>query len=475
MNFARLKSIDRKYWFAAGGILLVVLAFFAFIGRSQAAAGNTYQTIPAERGTLTSKIEANGVVHARQSAELIWQTSGRIDTINTVVGHRVETGQVLASLAQGSITQHVILAEANLVAAEEELNTVVHSGLRLAQAQQKLADAKQALKDAQEDFDSLLRTRVSDELIQNLLDEIKAAENNLKFFQKIYRMFFESLYDGNPRKAAQIINLTNATQRQADLIARYNWYTGKPSQINVARAQAVLDLAKAAVEDAQRELDRFENGSNPDDLAAGNAKVAAAQALLNQSKIIAPFNGMITRTDAQPGDIVSPGMSAFMLEDLSELYVDLGISEVDINSIAIAQPVTLEFDAVQSRTYRGEVVKVNLSGDVTSGAVTFAVKVRITDSDGQVRPGMTAAVTITVKEVRNALIVPNRALRMLDGQRVVYVLKNGQPVALTIRLGAIADTVSQVVGGDLKEGDPVILNPPSAAVTSESGASGSSP
>jgi HlyD family secretion protein len=475
MNFARLKSIDRKYWIAAGGILLVVLAFFAFIGRLQATAGNTYQTIPAERGTLISSVEANGVVHARQSAELTWQTSGRIDTINAALGDSVKTDQVLASLAQGSIPQNVILAEASLVAAEEELNNVAHSGLRLAQAQQKLADAKQALKDAQEDFDNLLRTRVSDELIQNLLDEIKAAEDNLKFFQKIYRMFFESLYDGNPRKAAQIINLTNAIQRRTDLVARYNWYTGKPSEITVAQAQAALDLAKAAVQDAQRELDRFENGSNPDDLTAGTAKVAAAQALLNQSKIMAPFNGTITQAQVQLGDIVSPGMSAFMVEDLSELYVGIGISEVDINSVAIAQPVTLEFDAVQGRAYQGEVVKVNLSGDITSGTVTFAVKVLITDSDGQVKPGMTAAVTITVKEVQNALIVPNRALRMLDGQRVVYVLKNGQPVAVKVRLGTIADTVSQVVGGNLKEGDPVILNPPAATVPSGSGASGSSP
>ncbi len=475
MNFARLKSIDRKYWIAAGVILLIVVVFFAFMAQSQAARANTYQTIPAERGRLTSSVEATGVVHARQSAELTWQTSGRIEVINAVVGDSVKTDQVLASLAQGSIPRNVILAEADLVAARENLNTALHSELGLAQAQQKLANTKQALKDAQDDYDSLLRTRVSDELIENILDEIEAAANNLKFFEKIYRMFFESLYDGNPRKAAQIINLTNMRQRQADLIARYNWFTGKPSEITVAQAQAVLDLARAAVEDAQRELDRFQNGSNAGDLAIGNAKVAAAQATLNQSKIIAPFNGTITQAQVQIGDIVLPGMSALTVEDLSELYVDLGISEVDINSVAVDQAVTIEFDAVPGKAYHGKVVKVNLYGDTTSGAVTFTVKVQITDSDEQVKPGMTAAVTITIKEVQNALIVPNRAIRMLDGQRVVYVLKNGQPVAVNIRLGAIADTVSQVVGGNLKEGDPVILNPPAAAVNSGNGGSDSSP
>jgi HlyD family secretion protein len=461
MDFARLKNIDRKYWIFAGGLLLAVLVFFAFIARSRAEDANTYQTTPAQRGTLTASVGATGIVRARQSAPLTWQTSGRLKTINVTVGDSVKTDDVLASLAQSSVPQNVVLAEADLVMAQENLNTLQQSGLSLAQAQQNLADAKQALKDAQDKYDSLLRKRVSDELVQDLLDQIEAAQNRLKFFEKIFRMFFEHLYDGSPRKAEQIINLSNARQNEADLIARYNWFTGSPDPTKVAQAKSALDLAKARVEDAQRELDRFENGSNAGELATAQAKVAAAQSTLNQSKIIAPFNGTVTKAQAQVGDIVLPGTSAFVVEDLSQLYVDLQVSEVDINSVAVDQPVTLTFDAVQDKVYNGKVVKVNLSGDVTSGTVSFTIKVEITDSDEQVKPGMTAAVTITVKEIQNALLVPNRAVRVVGGQRVVYVLKNGQPVAVTIRLGAISDPGSEVVGGNLKEGDQIIMNPPS--------------
>jgi HlyD family secretion protein len=73
---------------------------------------------------------------------------------------------------------------------------------------------------------------------------------------------------------------------------------------------------------------------------------------------------------------------------------------------------------------------------------------------------MTAAVNILVKEVKNVLVVPNRAVRVIDGQRVVYVLKNGIPEMVKIRLGATSDTVSEVINGDLKEGDLIVLNPP---------------
>jgi len=91
------------------------------------------------------------------------------------------------------------------------------------------------------------------------------------------------------------------------------------------------------------------------------------------------------------------------------------------------------------------------------------VTVELTDADALVKPGMTAAVTISVKEVQDALLVPNRAVRVVDSKRTVYLLQNGQPVAVEVRLGATSDTNSEVVGGDLKEGDLIILNPPSNA------------
>jgi HlyD family secretion protein len=93
--------------------------------------------------------------------------------------------------------------------------------------------------------------------------------------------------------------------------------------------------------------------------------------------------------------------------------------------------------------------------------VNFTVTVGMSHADDRVKPGMTAAVNIIVKQVKDQLLVPNRAVRLVDGERVVYVLKDGRPQQVNITLGASSDTNSVLVGGDLKEGDLIILNPPS--------------
>jgi HlyD family secretion protein len=69
-------------------------------------------------------------------------------------------------------------------------------------------------------------------------------------------------------------------------------------------------------------------------------------------------------------------------------------------------------------------------------------------------------VNIIVNQVTDALLVPNRAVRIVDGQQVVYILSNNQLQKVNVSLGASSDTESQIVDGDLQIGDQVVLNPP---------------
>jgi HlyD family secretion protein len=133
---------------------------------------------------------------------------------------------------------------------------------------------------------------------------------------------------------------------------------------------------------------------------------------------------------------------------------------VDINSVSIGQPVMLTFDAVLGKEYHGEVAQVTQAGTVEQGVVNFTVTVELTDADSLVKPGMTAAVNIVVNEMKDVLLVPNRAVRLVDGERVVYVLENEQATKKEISLGSSSDTMSVIAGGDIVEGDVIILNPP---------------
>ena len=95
-----------------------------------------------------------------------------------------------------------------------------------------------------------------------------------------------------------------------------------------------------------------------------------------------------------------------------------------------------------------------------NGVVSFTVTVELIDADEQVKPGMTAAVNITVEEMQDVVLVPNRGVRLVDGSRVVYLLVDNQPVKTEISLGPSSDTMSVLTSGDVNEGDVVILNPP---------------
>lgn len=452
--FGRMSRRRKIILGAAAAVVLIVV--WVMISRGRSNSSSAYQTTPLKRGELTATVGATGTVRALQSATLSWQIDGVISAVNVRVGDHVNKGDVLAELDKSQLPESVILAQADLVSAQKALQD----------ATSNTGSAQSAidLKDAQ--------------------DAYKKAYN--------YRLSL------NGKQWIEEVRISFVGGQQVPMIV---WHRGYVDSGTIQKADNDLALKKAQLDDAQRNYDRLKEGPNPADIAAAQAKVDAAQATLNEARIIAPISGTVTQAISLPGDVVSgslglgstsssgalgqaataqaapaqttgtaaassgqtaaQGQTAFRIDDLSSLLVDVQVSEVDINSVALNQPATLTLDAVQNQTYQGQVVKVSQAGDLSSGAVNFTVSVQLIDADKQVKPGMTAAVNIIVKQVKDQLLVPNRAVRIVNDQQVVYVLKNGQPQPVKITLGVSSDTESVIAGGDLKEGDLLILNPPS--------------
>ncbi len=429
-------------------------------GRAEAVLENLQlQTI--QRGPLTATVGVTGTVRARQSALLVFQTAGVVDQVLVAVGDQVDKGQVLATLEQTSLSQAIILAQADLVAAQRALEDLLESPVARAQAQLAVAQAQDALEKAE------YKWNVQQEGHRASGETIAAAQANLVLAQQeVDRAQAEySRYSGRPEddplRALARAKLAEARRKRDSILRNLNWYLGKPSETDQALLDAELELARANLEEARRAWERIKDGPDPDDIAAAEARIAAAQATLKLARIEAPFAGTITDVLVLPGDVVNAGTQAFRMADLSQLLVDVEVTEVDINRIAVGQPVELIFDAAPGRSYPGKVVQVGLTGIPQQGVVNFEVTVKLLEWDEAVRPGLTAAVNIIVEQIEDVLLVPNRAVRMREGERVVYVLRDGEPQAVTIELGATSDRYSQVVGGDLREGDQVILNPPS--------------
>ena len=410
----------KKIWIIIAVVVIIaVAAFFLLNPKANSGVESEFQTEEVGRGNLVATVGATGVVRSNQNAMLTWQTGGTVDEVSVSVGDRVSAGVVLAALEKTSLAQNIILAEADLVNAEKTLDDLLNSGTAAAQARVTLRDAEEVLEKAQDYRKSL---------------------NEPYKFEKIVRKTLDSGRVVSSLKTVKVDEGDDETKETAD---------------------QDLALAQAKYDDALRARDLVAEGPNKSDVAAAQARVDAAQATLNMAHLAAPFEGTITKVDLMPGDQVSAGTSAFRIDDFSSLIVDVDLSEIDINNVSLGQTVSLSFDAILDKEYNGKVIEVGRIGNDVQGVVNFTVTVELTDADELVRPGMTAAVNIVVKEIEDAILIPNRSVRLVDGERVVYLLQDGFPEMVEVRLGASAEAMSVIVSNNIEVGELVILNPPS--------------
>ncbi len=414
-----MKKISKKIWIILAGVIVIaVVAGFVLKARAENAADSEYQTAKIERGNVTATVGATGTVRANQTVWLNWQTTGIVSKVNVGVGDKVDANDVLAVLENISLPQNIIMAEADLVNAEKALDDLLLSGTEAAQARVNLREAEEELEKAQNYRDSL--------------------DEPYKYEKIVYKTV-----NGQRVPSLKTVSVDEADDETKE------------------KADQDLALKQAQYDDAKRAWERVAEGPNKADVAAAQARVDAAQATLNMARLSAPFAGTITQADLMVGDQVSAGTLGFRVDDLSRLLVDVELSEVDINSVSFGQAVSMSFDAILNKEYAGKVIEVGRVGNEAQGAVNFTVTVELTDFDELVRPGMTAAVNIIVKEIENAILIPNKAVRLVDGERVVYLLKDGLPEMVEVRLGASAGAMSVLASNTIEEGDLIILNPPS--------------
>jgi HlyD family secretion protein len=335
-----------------------------------------------------------------------------------------------------------------------------------------VANARSALEDAEYKwYVQQEGNRASGETIASAQANLVLAQNEVDRAQQEYSKYSGRPED-DPARALARSNLAAARQKRDSILRNLNWYLGYPSETDQAILDAELEVARANLQDAEKALEKIENGPDPEDVAAAEARIEAAEANLALSEIKAPFSGTVTSVDIKPGDSVSPNQAVLALADISRLFVEADVSEVDVNRIEAGQEVRVTFDADLGHEYEGEVIEVGLVGSNVQGVVNFRVTVEMLSPNETIRPGLTAAVNIVVSEVENALLVPNRAVRVQDGKRVVYVLKNGVLETVNIELGASSDLYSEVIDGDLQVGDEIVLNPPSSLLDMEGGGRG---
>ncbi len=430
-----------------------------------AQAAQSYPTAKVERGTLAITVLASGDVRASQSAVINWQATGNVGQVKVTSGQAVKADEVLAELDPASLSQSLVQAQSDLINARQALQDLQdNSETTAAQAEQALVAAQKELDDATTARASMNYKRASQDTIDATHADLVIAQNSVDDAQSFYDQV-KNRPESDQLRAQALSALANAKKKRDTTQANYNYLLGGPDPIDVATADARLSLAQTKLADAQRAFDRVKDGPSASDIQIAQNRITIAQAAVNQSVITAPFAGTVTELNAMQGDVVSPSQKALRLDDLSKLYVDLSVTEVDINKIQVGQSADVTLDAIPDAQYTGKVTEVGEVGAVSGGVVYFNVTVQLDKPDAKVRPGMTASAAVKVGSQENVLLVPNRSLRSENGSQIIYVPAPQiglRPV--TVQVGDSDETMTVITSG-LNEGDEFITDPPSTAST----------
>lgn len=258
-----------------------------------------------------------------------------------------------------------------------------------------------------------------------------------------------------------------------------------PSQSDIDTALAARDRARADAASARALVQQSQ------------ATLDAQRTDLDKTVIRSPINGIVLKRSVEPGQTVAATLQAPVLfvlaEDLTQMELDVDVDEADVSSVRTGQRATFTVDAYPDRKFDAAVSEVHYGAQTVSGVVTYQTVLTVDNSGLELRPGMTATAEMIVKEVRDALLVPNSALRFAPadqgtrtqstssggfmtrlmprlprpqphrapaqtGMRQIWTLQNGVPAALSVRTGATDGTHTQIVAGDVQPGTPLIVD-----------------
>jgi len=426
IKLASQKALSRKkYLFlgAAGLALLAVAAFYFWGGQSSAA---QYLTAKVERGNLRNSVTATGTLQAVTTVQVGSQASGTISSLTADYNSVVKKGQVIAQLDPSVSKAQVDQARANLQQAQAGLQQAraavansragVTDAKAKAQAATSTSQNNQAgvvgaranlavLKAQQDDAMSLLKQQ------ESLVKSGIIAQRELDIAQTAYQTAKAKYDQGVAQLNQAILSEQSATSSG---IAQ--------SQAQVQQSQAGVEQSQAQVLAAQAQVQQ------------AAAALQLAEVNLAHTTITSPIDGIVVSRDVNVGQTVAASLSAPTLftiaNDLTKMQVIANIDQADIGLVENAKSVKFSVDAFPGKDFDGKIEQMRLNPVNVQNVVTYNVVIDVDNPEQKLKPGMTANLTVTIDERNNVLKVPNAALRFTpqdrSGQRTGGGNGNGQ-------------------------------------------------
>ena len=394
----------RRRWLIWGlGLIIAAAGLWYWWSAAAQQSLPVYVTHPVERTDIVVLVTATGTVEPTDEVEISSELSGTVRSVEADFNDEVSKGQILARLDTDKLEANVELSQASLTA-----------------TQARLAEATATLNETKDSYDRAV-----------LLEQKKVTT-------------LEGLL----------------------------------------KAKAAYDRAKAALKSAEA------------DIRVAEANLKINQANLEKACICSSIDGVVLDRNVEVGQIVASSLQAPVLftlaADLTKMELQVDIDEADIGKVKVGDSAIFTVEAYQGRSFPASISELRYAPETVDGVVTYEAILSIDNSDMLLRPGMTATADITVAEIKDTLVIPNAALRFAppveveqsggtgllgvlfkggrpgpaatapqssnDGGRQIWVLKDGQAVSVDIVTGETDGSSTEIVQGELSEGDLVITD-----------------
>jgi len=448
------KHKKRNIWITAILVIIILIGFFIFKPKDNT---GSIQTGFVERQNLQETVLSTGQVVSLTDLSLSFQSSGVVRSVSVKEGDKVYKGQILSSLDQSS-------ALANLTQAQANYNKLVNGATTndIQSLQDAVNSAKVNLSNAYNGALSVLNNgytaifnadatakTIKDtyftsadsswvlvhENKSNISDKLVIAQSNINqannsgVTDSIISNFSNSL--ASVLTSLQVIrNQTDtddyisrvSTADKATLDAQKTAVSSALSSVN--SLQSSVASYSVALQTAEHNLFAKQSAPRSEDITLAQGQVDSARAVLNNMIIVAPSAGTITKVDIRVGEQATPSKEVMVLQDIGNLHAQANVSEASIASLEPGQSIDYTFDALgPDKLFPGKVLTINPASTVISGVVNYKVTGSL-DNIPNIRPGMTANMTILVAKKDDALAVPSTAIINKNNKQYVRVVDN---------------------------------------------------
>jgi len=427
-------------WIIIGALVLIGIVYFAFLRKPKV----EYNTAEAKRGDLTETVSVTGTLKANDTLSLNFETTGRVRSVSVKVGQKVGKGDVIGYLDDAGLQFSLDQAKANLEKAQADAGAnfdTIHSAevgksnaekylddtkslnkRNITAAEQKVSDTKNYFEDA-----------------QNYYNKIKDDNGSDSSATKLAKLTLDTA-EANYEQAKDALDVADQTTDLAE--------TSAENSLETAKATLAASKSKYAAASKDATVASFE--------------AAYQTALVNLDKAVlrAPAGGVIKEVNYKAGEVLGSTATTSFAKMISyDFILEAKVSESDIAKIKLDQKANLTFDAFDpGEKFTASVVSIDPSATVVQDVVDYIVKFAMDKDDLRFKDGMSADLDVLIFEKDDVLAIQERAIKDVDGKKIVQILEKGKPIDREVKTGAKGDGgMIEIISG-LKEGELVITS-----------------